>query len=289
LSKKKPRHHEIPKYYLKGFCAQSSPFLWVFERGKPFAPGDKSGKNNPVQKSVSRTALRNDGYAIPVPNQQPDYSYETRLQKEENKAHDVIEKIRKRKPVDMSDKKVIARYIGMMRKRLERRDIVARQILDAQINSLPWDYWQRELAFRGKFDRALEVAKAKESLFSEDAKTTLLRESMVLPYKMSETVLLDMTWNFLVAAKDEYFVTSDNPIIYDENRGLSKSPLIFPISQHVMLFSQWSQGEDLSYKTIYAEETRKFNTVIIGCAIKEIYSPKPDQWIHQCMQSAKGE
>ena len=168
-----------------------------------------------------------------------------------------------------------------MRKRLTRRDHDAMKKLDTLIDGIQWNDLQREFAFRGQFGRALELAEAKERLSSQQGKTTLLRESMITPYKMSHVALLQMVWIFLVAPDEEYFVTSDNPVIYDEPRGLLKSPLIFPISQRVMLFAQWSQGEDLSYKIISAEETLRFNSIIIKCATKEVYSPKPDQWIHQ--------
>jgi hypothetical protein len=43
----KPKHHELPELYLKGFCEPGTSFVWVFEKGKPFSPGLKRGKNNP--------------------------------------------------------------------------------------------------------------------------------------------------------------------------------------------------------------------------------------------------
>ena len=67
MPKHKPSLHEIPKFYLKGFCDSGTSFLWVFERNKPFIPGQKCRKNNPTQRGIKTIGLRSDGYAIPMP------------------------------------------------------------------------------------------------------------------------------------------------------------------------------------------------------------------------------
>jgi hypothetical protein len=283
MSRAKPSHHEIPQFYLKGFCDSNTSFLWVFERNKPFNPGPKRGKNNPARVSISKVGLRSDGYVIPTTVGKPDYSYENKLQKEEHKADIPLSKVRNQDKITAADKEIIARYIGLMGKRLMKRDQIATKMLDSFFNSFQWDGLQRELAFRGQFGKALQVPVARKLLHSEQGKTKILRESMLTPYKMTHEVLLKMTWSFLVAPNGEYFITSDNPVIFDEPLGLLKSPLIFPINQRIILFSQWPQTNDLSYKNISMEETSKFNTVIIRYTIKEIYSPKPDKWIHELL------
>jgi hypothetical protein len=281
----KPNLHEIPKFYLKGFSASGSSFLWVFERDKPFNPGLKHSKNNPAWRGIKTIGLRSDSYATRGPDGKSDYSYESRLQREEQKANKALSKVRNQEEITIADKEVIAGYIQLMIKRLTRRDDrVTTQILDPLINSFHWDGLQRELAFRGQFGKALQVPKARELLQSKEGKSLLLHESMVTTYEMTHEAMLRMPWNLLVASEGEYFITSDNPIIYDEHSGLLKSPLIFPISQRVILLGEWSQGEDLSYKAMSAEETRKFNTVIVRYAIKEIYSPEPDEWIHDLLK-----
>jgi len=279
MTRKKPDNHEIPKYYLNGFCDSQIPFLWVFERNKPFTPGKKRGKNNPLWTSVSKIGLRADGYGIIVPGEPLDFSFETKLQRQEHMADIPLKKIRTFMIINRHEKEAVVRYVLLMRKRLSRRDITAKKILNSNINNLPWDYWQRELAFKGNFTRALELTDAKKQLLSEPIQTRLLRESMIMGYEMSQAALLEMTWNFLITPVNEYFLTSDNPVIFDENQGLAKSPLIFPVGKRVALLAQWSQTNDLSYRSVSIEETRQINSIIIQTATKELYSPEPEKWI----------
>jgi hypothetical protein len=279
MPRKKPDNHEIPQYYLKGFCESHDPFLWVFERNKPFDPGKKRGKNNPLWTSVSKIGLRADGYGIIVPGEPPDFSFETKLQRQEHIADIPIKKIRTFMVINRHEKEIVVRYIGLMRKRLSRRDLTAKKILNTNINNLPWDYWQRELAFKGNFTRASEVTEAKKQLLTEPMQTRLLRESMIMGYEMSQAALLEMTWNFLITPAYDYFVTSDNPVIFDENQGLAKSPLIFPVGKRVALLAQLKQSNDLSYRNISTEETKKINSIIIQTATKELYSPESEKWI----------
>src|SRR5271157_5710452 len=94
MSKFKPDHHEKPRLYLKGFCVEGKSSLWVFRRNKPFIPGKKKGGNNPALLGLKKVGLRDDGYVVPLPNGQKDYSFELKLQQEEHKADTSLMKIR---------------------------------------------------------------------------------------------------------------------------------------------------------------------------------------------------
>ena len=183
--------------------------------------------------------------------------------------------------LDRVDKDIIARYIGLMRKRLTRRDVEATSTMDEQIRQYPWDELQRQLAYTGRFGAALQVPQAKEHFLSEYGRTKLLRESMLQPFGRAHEALMHTNWSFQVAAGGEYFITSDNPVVFDEGAGLLNSSLLFPISQRVILLATWTQGTDLSYTDVAADEVRKLNSLVVITATNEIYSPKPDEWIHQ--------
>jgi hypothetical protein len=281
MAKKTPDHHELPKLYLRGFCESSMSFLWVFERGRAFNPGVKRSKHNPYRSGLRETGLRGDHYAVRIPGQRPDYSYEVRLQQEEHKADRTIGKIRNREAVDKTDKAIIARYIGLMRKRLTRRDIAMAVNIEESINRYSWDDLERELAFAGQFGAALQVPDTKAWFQTEQAKTKLLRESMLQPFERAHQALLLMNWTFQVAPVDRYFVTTDNPVVFDEQRGILNSQLIFPLSKDITLLAQWSQASDLEYRELSVEEARKINVLTILAATKEVYAPKPDEWIYQ--------
>lgn len=281
MAKKTPAHHELPRFYLKGFCENSTSFLWVYVRGKDFKPGIKRSKNNPHRSGLRQAGLRADHYAIKVPGQAPDYSYELKLQQEERKADYAISKLRNKETIDSSDKAIVAHYIGLMRKRLTRRDSALLPSLEQNISQYPWDEFQRQLAFAGQFGLALQVPDAQAWFQSEHGKTKLLRDSMLKPFEDGHEALMRMTWTLLIAPGSAYFVTSDNPVVFDEQHGILNSSLLFPISKELMILAHWAQERDLEYKTLSVEQTREMNKLTIAAATKEIYASQPDEWICQ--------
>ncbi len=284
MSNRKPNHHEIPQFYLKGFSDSGTSYIWLFERGRFFDPGKKRGKNNPALLGISQIGHRPDGYAICIPGKKTDYSYEAKLMKEEQKANLALSKVRDQIEITLADKQAIAEYITLMAMRLTRRDQAAGPIVNPVVEDDQYDTLSRRLALGGRVDLALQVPKSKQFFYSNHGRTTLLRKSMFERQWVTHTLSL-MTWSFLVAPKGEFFVTSDNPTVYDESADLLRSPLLFPINHEVMLFGDWSTNEDWSYKTISANKTRLLNTAVIRCATKEVYSPKSDRWIHDVMKS----
>jgi len=89
-----------------------------------------------------------------------------------------------------------------------------------------------------------------------------------------------MRWQFVKAAPDRYFVTSDNPVVFDRVLGLKAATLIFPLSQKLVLIADHASEDDLAYREAIEEETLKLNTMTIITADQEVYSPYPDRWIH---------
>lgn len=279
MAKTPPRHHEIPRLYLQGFSIPSQSFVWRFVRGKAFAPGANKSKSNPYRSGLKETALRGDGYAIHSLGKLIDYSYEQKLQQQEIKADQVLHKIRAIEAITFEEKSTFAHYIGLMQKRLQHRDIQATAIAKSIVESYPWDELKKRFALDGKFRLALQVPEIRERILSNEGLTKLLRESMIQPYQQAHAELASMTWTFNMAPKEMPFITSDNPVIYDEERGLLSSILIFPISTRVTLIAHRYPEQDMQYEAIKEEMAHKINMIIIGKAKREVYSSYPDQWI----------
>jgi hypothetical protein len=275
----KPRHHELPKYYLQGFSEPGTSFLWTFQKGLPFSPGPKRGKNNPYRGGINVTALRKDAYAARDDDGRVHYKYETRLQQKETLADAVLMKVRNQEPIDSTEKETLARYIGLMMRRVSSRDERLRPQIRQNVAKSELHQTARELAYTGKFGRAHELMTALEELHTHDVSTTLLRDSMMEDFGDTHLAIVGMTWRFLVAAPDRYFVTTDNPVVFDRHQGLKSSPLFFPISSSIMLDVSRFNTADLAYEHASVLDTRKFNAMVMTQAEAEIYSPKPDEWV----------
>jgi hypothetical protein len=96
---------------------------------------------------------------------------------------------------------------------------------------------------------------------------------------------MEMRWEFVMAPSGKYFITSDNPVVYDTYFGLKRSPLFFPIDQRTALIATWHGERDLVYIDGSIEQLLKINGIILAKATKEIYSHTADQWIHQALEN----
>ena len=121
-SQRKRNQHFVPKLYLKGFTeADTSPFLWVFTKGKPYNPGDK-GHHNPRKRSVRRVGVERDHYAFRKRDGTVDLdTYEDELEKQEKPSNPVLEKLRRGEMIEDQEKVVFASYVYLMYKRVPKR------------------------------------------------------------------------------------------------------------------------------------------------------------------------
>jgi hypothetical protein len=271
---KKPNHHETPKYYLSGFCASgTSSELCVFERRRPFKPGIKAGKDNPINRGLRTFALRADAYVARDIDGKSHYNYENAFEKIEKKAEPAIRKIRKFDAINADEKELLAEYIVTMVKRRTLRDakLLPRvEKVRAEISQVA-EREMRKAALEGDLPQAFEIWR-QASHYDE---IWLLRESMIQNVGMAQQALITGLWEFVKAPPGCYFVTSDNPV----GNAPLLTTLVFPVSQNIVLTYATTQRKDLSYRQATPDEMRKINAYIILQAEKEVYSPQPDQWI----------
>lgn len=271
MSKVRPNHHELPRYYLRDFCSpEILGHVWVFKRNEPFNPGKSRSRNNPHPCGISQAGLHPQGYG----------DYESDLQKIEHCTDEVIRKVRASLPIDISEKEIIARYIGLTWRRLKNRENNLRTILERRIKELELENMARHLANHGRFGDAQEVLRVSDLIESDTGKTDLLRKTILMSHERVHALIMERPWHFIKASVDHYFVTTDNPVVFDRALGLQKSSLLFPIGRGVMLRVSPRGDCDMEYEVATPSDTRKLNSMVILQAHRQIYSPYPDQWIH---------
>lgn len=273
-----PNHHELPRYYLRGFVEPGTSLLWAYTRGLRFNPGTKFG-NNPRRQGLRITGIRADGYVSWTRDGHSHFEYESALQRKERQADNVIAKARSFGNFDRADKEVLARYIGLTWRRLRERDEQILPIWERELAQSRWpaDAWQ--LAIAGKVDDARALLDEFRWMRTAQGKIDLLRETMMSDFNMVHQVLLELRWTFYRCPENEYFITSDVAVTYDRAAGLRQSPLLFPLSSDVMLVGTRWGDSDLTWKEASGEMTKKLNAMVMHSAKQHVFSPRPDEWI----------
>lgn len=286
MGRNKPRHHIIPVRYLKGFCEPGTSFVWVFRRGEDYKPGGGKGRDNPYRSGLKGTASERDRNTIMNPDGIRDSkTFESAFQKIETKSDDVFDKITTRKPLTFDDKEKLARYIGLMIRRVDKRKETIERLLNNHLMSTELDRVVRKLADQGYFSLAYNWLRSIEYLRSPEGRKHLRLRTTAQPFKIVHKAITKMQWEFIVPPKGKYFVTSDNPVIYDTHFGLKRSPLFFPLDQRTALIATWHGERDLAYIDGSMEQLLKFNGIILAQATKEVYAHTSDQWIHQALEN----
>jgi hypothetical protein len=127
----KRNHHVTPKLYLKGFVIKTGePYIWVYERGRPYNPGDDEIANNPYKDSIKNAGVERDFYADPKEDGTQDFeTFENKLELLEKPADSTFQKLRARQGINDDEKLTFATYIILM----YRRVVSAREKIKGQL------------------------------------------------------------------------------------------------------------------------------------------------------------
>jgi hypothetical protein len=92
-----------------------------------------------------------------------------------------------------------------------------------------------------------------------------------------------MSWHFVLADADQYFLVTDNPAFFFECYGLGteNSELTFPVSYSLAIFGSWrpvANGNRISRGTQLVKEA---NRRLISAAFRFIYSRSRVDWIRK--------
>jgi hypothetical protein len=296
----KRKHHITPAFYLRGFtCAEKErqSFVWVYERGLPFKPGYiKKGVYNPCQRPVTATGFEWDYYAFEKPDGSGwDYeTYENALEKIEQDAKPAIQRLRRHEMVDGADRMALAIYLAVMVKRVPRRrewademwpDVIREfeqgtnvlERLNAhEMNTIPSDIKRLNniARIRAEYLEVMNRYKNANNIPRHILLPILTVRSKIPP------ALFEMTWRLLVCSKDEFFLTSDNPLWFDEEKGIGNQQLeaSFPISSDSVLVI----SRKLVEEGVFAAGTRVVDEVNRRSATRAtqyLYGCRPEGWV----------
>lgn len=300
MTSPKRKHHITPAFYLRGFtCAEKDrqSFIWVYERGLPFKPGYiKTGVYNPCQRPVTATGFQWDYYAFEKPDGSGwDYeTYENALQKIEEGAKPAIQSLRRHEMIEGADRMALATYMAMMIKRVPRRREWADNLWPEFIREFEQGagFLERFEALEKNTDpsdsnKIANIARARAEylrVISEYKSAKSMPRHILLPILTGQSkippALCDMTWRLLVCDTDKFFLTSDNPLWFDEQKGIGNQYLevSFPISSDSVLVISRKMVEGGIFRAgdrVVDEVNRRSATR----ATRHLYGCRPESWV----------
>jgi hypothetical protein len=264
--------HYIPQYYLKGFAGKNKiDSIWAFRNGDP-----------PFLTSIRKIAQEDDFYSREI---------EQLLANEvEGPANKVIQRIRERQSISHADKLTLAKYMMVMWKRVPENKLRIKEKAPKIINPVV-ERVSRELAelreLHPEKSDAIEKRYKELEEISNNKVDELLHDiwlQTISPDKTAQSidVLSQMTWRFMIADDEYYFITSDNPLFFFRWMGIGKerSEVSFPVTKNVALWATWRADINEGYFPARSQMVKELNRRTASISTQFLYSPYPEEWIN---------
>lgn len=273
------RHHYNPQYYLKGFTeSPTSTRLWRYEKGTT---------QEPILMNITNAGVARDYYAFDRLDGNRDLeTVETWLSNEvEQPANPLIERIRNGQyQLSQTEKHVLARYLCATLTRVPRNRQrlyqFAPEIMDEIIRDFPRRMATYRTIFGAQMDNIEAMLTERLHHWRESLPNMLFIPSVLEPLS---SAIAQMHWHFLQPANDLKFLTSDNPVLFTERKGL-KPPdgeIIFPVSQNVVLWALWKQIKQPVTFEADTKLTQHINQSVVNNAVQYVYSCCNAEWVKE--------
>jgi hypothetical protein len=209
--------------------------------------------------------------------------------KVEEPANKVIKKIRELQMLSVEERLIFSQYMTVIWKRVpqQRNRVRARA---PEIMNPVFERIERELTeFGEKFPEKVDLVEKRKNELHEirNTKENELIHDIWLknlpPDKTPQSVdvLSQMTWRFLIADKDQYFITSDNPNFFFQWMGIGheKSEVTFPVTKQIALWATWRADIDEGFFPTTSQAVKEINRRTASIATQYLYTPCADEWI----------
>jgi hypothetical protein len=297
---KKKRHHYLPEFYLEGFIdPRNKPYLWVYEKGDPKIK-KVSAKDIAVQKHYY-SFITQEG-------QRDSETFENFLAFIENNAAPVFSKIRRQEILSEEERSRVAIFLSSLLTRVpnfrESIEVSAAEVIkriNVKLASNKETFKSMIRTFEketgNKLNSSLEDLR--DFILSGKYKIKVEPQFSLLMMTMINDfgpILHKMNWTILIS-DGHRFVTSDNPLFYDDPTHDPRSPygvgllnkhmiLTFPIAKELALLATWNKGK-LSYSKCTNKFVRGVNHRTIHSALKFVFSSEVSEGLNSLVQNHK--
>lgn len=264
-------NHYIPRYYLKGFTESDDvDSVWVYKKN-----------GNTYKASIRKIAQENRLYSKDME--------QYLANKVEEPANKVIKKIRELQMLSAEERLIFSQYMIVLWKRVPKQKEQVKGRAPEIMNPV-FERIEQQLTELGeKYPAKIElVEKRKRELHEirnnkEDELIYYVWLNNLPPDKTSQSVdvLSQMTWRFLIADKDQYFITSDNPHFFFHWMGIGneKSEVTFPVTKKIALWATWRADIKEGFFLTTSQAVKEINRRTASICSQYLYSPYAEEWI----------
>ena len=263
------RHHYLPQFYLKNFCKNG--FLWVYDRED----------NKYRQQTPINTAVKKKYYTITGPDGKSHNKIEAVFANIEDKTKHIIEKIDRKKSIDLEDKCILAIFIAFLYGRVPEFEIEINELTEKLLkrynklvipNEKKAEIIIRQFA-NDKDQESMSPKKLLDFVRNENYRIKVPRQhSLKTMYFLATEfplIFMQMDWQFWYSSKNSSFITSDNPFVVSRPQnyngpygiGTKGAKKLIPLTQKVCLV-MCDKGERVMNKQISSKDVKNINGLI---------------------------
>ena len=262
--------HYVQQHYLRCFGTPEDPGnIWMY---------DKSSKE------FKRLPVKNVAQSSEFYSEEDERALSERI---EGPAQDPLEHLRNGRQIKVQDRQIVAVYLDSMIKRVphNREKILA--VAPQEKNKLLVKIRENPELWASKFNltpvELLHEVEQWEQGF--DNRSLSMKDDMLRCQWFSPDVIaciFSMTWRVIKSDGSNRFLTSDNPMFFDEGYGL-KPPFgefSFPLSSDVALHGSW-QGprEGLSFVQAWPALVKEIDRRVAFAADRFVFYHQNARWV----------
>lgn len=264
--------HYIPRALLRGFCEANAPgFLWMYDK-----------QNREFRRARVETVAHQRNF------------YPPGIERELNTLVEIpgnaaITALRRDQTLTPEQRANLAVYVATMQKRVPRFREWGMSLVPKVLETIVRELKENLVALgeQAAIDTAIvrlrlaEADAVKEKF--EGELPSECREVILSPWpsKRITSVIYSMTWRFVSVESPAYFITSDNPCCYFEDRGLFRpeSELTFPLSSGLALIGGWQSAGPKGKLKARPFLAKEVNRRVAASAGRFLFSSEREPWI----------
>lgn len=271
------KHHYIPQFYQRGFIADGSGLIWVYEKGR-----------EPRQLSVRKTGMEINLYGFTDRNKELDtQTVESELAKIDSDGADAIHKLEGGALLSEAERWNLCRFVSVMWRRTlkhkRQADVMSAETVRKFFEERDEEWVRQRIRERvsseAEVDRLFEEQKAEFQRLREQYLSQVpdfLFPHNTLRASMFENVMNAMDWAYFRATPDTEFLTCDDPVAFNKGSGLKdrQAVILFPLSRKLFLQAMWISEYRNNFHQLRDAEIRTLNRYIVRNAHKQVYASR---------------
>lgn len=268
----KIHNHYVPRFYLKGFTKEpDSEMMSVYQRGR------KDSFRTQIKNIANEVGLYTDDLEADLANDI------------EQSANPILQKLREFQPISEDEKLEFSRYMFSMWLRVPKHlnwtiekspEVVNKTIsnVERQLRELAEKHPDKSGLVEQRIKQLRDTPK---NITEEFVREMWMKNIPIGIDRPPVQTLADMEWRYLYYERDQFFVTSDNPLFFFESIGIGNelSEVTFPLAKNLVLWAKWKMNTPSDFHQARTQFVKEVNRRTINNALKYVFSPSIADWI----------